>query len=152
MGRIYSVADDVIVWLGWPDDLDARVTAKLRREITCIQVSGHDADTGLIFNHVRSLHDAHASSQSVTELEERQFVWDFCSKSYWTRRWIIQEIVLVRSVVFYFADQELPWHALGMMFEHYFTAGNEDPSFIQGQGLRRAILESTARLEGGFPS
>ncbi len=94
MAEIYSNANVVLVWL---------------------QSANEDADVGPAFDFVRTAVAHDTTDRSVFNYVQAHFrtsrsVWSsvkrLCQLRYWTRKWIIQELVMVRSVVLQTGDSQ----------------------------------------------
>lgn len=97
MGRMYRDAQEVVIWLGWSEDLRPDVASILR---------------GLLVTHLESNNQRYPRFVSgqfcctyefcpVIEENVTQEIWQFlanvCRKSYWTRRWIFQEVLFSKK-------------------------------------------------------
>ncbi|ERF72105.1 hypothetical protein EPUS_02896 [Endocarpon pusillum Z07020] len=99
MGNIYKQATCVLAWLGWPQGWDPTMT----------------------FNFIRNCNSAEAGQRSV-ETEERfggrtyiemlRMVFQMCMCRYWSRRWIVQEILLANKVSIMCGEDELSWASM----------------------------------------
>jgi hypothetical protein len=83
MGRIYREAGDVLVWLGLPDHHSKLAISFLR----------------WIGQNDRDANDRIFKSNDYTK--ELQSVISLCTRPFWHRCWVVQEIVLARSRTFY---------------------------------------------------
>jgi hypothetical protein len=85
MGSIYRNAESTIVWLGVAaDDSDLAMTSLQQ---------AHNADTSVWMWSAREW-------RALCKLFERE---------YWSRIWVIQEVVLARKVVLYCGNRQLAW-------------------------------------------
>jgi hypothetical protein len=147
MGTIFQKACGVIVWLGWSDGLDPAVTSTLAKEIASDPVYGHKSYSDLLLNGPCQQIDVHdeATIQQVCD-----FILHLCKKTYWTRRWIVQEILMAQKVLLVYGEQEIPWAAVCMMFERYtsYTSTRSDREEPNCYGLNlsslKDLLETTA--------
>lgn len=145
MGRIYRDARATIVWLGWSDGLDLRVTSTLRKEISSDSSFGPHAYSDLLLNGASSSSQIRVKRGEATPQAVCHFVWQICKKVYWTRRWIVQKILLARRVLLVFREQELPWSAICIMFQGYEQNQGEPNPYCQAMsGSTSSILTSTA--------
>ncbi|KAK5732503.1 hypothetical protein LTR17_010442 [Elasticomyces elasticus] len=90
MGRIYSKANIVIAWTGTADRGDEFAMLGLR----------------MVLNNEVPLLDSAVGIQHV-------YVQDFakwCTRSYWSRLWIVQEVFLARKIVVYTGPKSVDWH------------------------------------------
>ncbi len=94
MAEIYSNANVVLVWL---------------------QSANEDADVGTAFDFVRTAVAHDTTDRSVFNYIQAHFrtsrsTWNavkrLCQLRYWTRKWIIQELVMARSVVLQTGDSQ----------------------------------------------
>ncbi|KAK1822633.1 hypothetical protein LTR12_002980 [Friedmanniomyces endolithicus] len=94
MAEIYSNANVVLVWL---------------------QSANEDADVGTAFDFVRTAVAHDTTGRSVFNYIQAHFrtsrsTWNavkrLCQLRYWTRKWIIQELVMARSVVLQTGDSQ----------------------------------------------
>jgi hypothetical protein len=146
MGRIYREACGVIVWLGWSDGLDPDATSTLAKEIASDPIYGHESYVDLSVNGYPQIE----SNDDAIPQGIYAFMLELCRKTYWTRRWIIQEILMAKRVLLVYGQQELPWAAVCMTFERYQTytkmlSDSKIPAYY-GKNLSKfdTILESTA--------
>ncbi|KAK0826789.1 hypothetical protein LTR73_006123 [Friedmanniomyces endolithicus] len=94
MAKIYRKANVVLVWL---------------------QSANEDADVGTAFDFVRTAVAHDTTDRSVFNYIQAHFrtsrsTWNavkrLCQLRYWTRKWIIQELVMARSVVLQTGDSQ----------------------------------------------
>lgn len=80
MGDVYQKADQVLLWLGL-NSLEA-------------------------FQQLET-----AFGHCISELRDNMIFWaqDLCSRRYWRRLWIIQEVMLARSIFVMSGSMALPW-------------------------------------------
>ena len=89
MGRTFREADQVLVWLG----------------------KHADESEALFQAWPDPAYDTRR--KSIRELERRQRIWShFLSRPYFTRTWIIQEVVSARSLFMYCGDHVMSWDKL----------------------------------------
>ena len=93
MDQIYRNASNVLVWLG-PED-----------EITEINI---DSLSTLASGQISALAFSPGTIAAMETL---------CLQPYWNRAWIIQEILLARSVTIYFGSRKLPWEVFSSLLE-----------------------------------
>lgn len=86
MGEIYAQAQEVIVWLGNASNVEIDGLRILKDERWWDQ----DSDT-------------------PTAYQQRVVFEHFFRKPYWSRIWIVQEIILAEELVLYFGGFRLPW-------------------------------------------
>jgi hypothetical protein len=92
MGRIYSKADRVIIWMGSKQDKDCNAMSILKK-----------------LRDPREAQELRHNEQfSVTEKEKEQ-IWAFLQRPWFTRTWTIQELVLGNRVSISYQDAEMEW-------------------------------------------
>jgi hypothetical protein len=123
MGRIYQEAHGVVVWLGPADDLVSTVVSRLQYDVAQHRDFEYHGLADLMLNRKTISPGSKANEASSSEIVT--FFSGMCRKSYWTRRWIVQELVLAKTIVLIFGEQELPWDALLMTLRR-FQAERED--------------------------
>lgn len=121
MSRIFTQADSVFAWLGWTTAFDTKTLFRFVREASfhgqlSIPKSADEIDQWFerfVYNDTDTAHFCH-----VPLLEVWNGVVQLSSLSYWSRRWIVQEVLFAREVTVLFDGQELPWIALELLFGH----------------------------------
>jgi hypothetical protein len=102
MQQIYSNAQSVAVWLGDTDDASLADTA-----------------TDFVTPYVDPSFDLHTLSWDE-QLEAS--VLALCTRKYWTRVWIVQELLLAKDGTIYCGSKRLPWQT----FQSFITDVKED--------------------------
>lgn len=106
MGMIYSRARDVTVWLGsnqW----------EISEAMKLLQSPYARLDVILLGNpQVRAM----TSSPGIEEAED--VFWTFCTHPYWTRAWIIQELVLAKDVLIRCGNDEIRIETFAVQLEY----------------------------------
>ena len=105
MGRIYRQAWDVLVWLGPSRDRSDLAISHLRR----IGL-GDRAANDKLFNDKDNAYEA-----------EMRAIAALCTRTYWRRIWVVQEIVLARQITYCCGDDILlgeVFTAAGKYIEH----------------------------------
>ena len=98
MGKIYSLAAHVVVWLGPSADESAMAMESLRYyQIPPVAEEGID-------------------EQKVRELEALD---RFFSREYWNRIWIVQEIVLATRIFIYCGLEYVSWRSVSKFRNNY---------------------------------
>ncbi|PMD36282.1 HET-domain-containing protein [Hyaloscypha variabilis F] len=90
MGAIYSHASRVLVWLGLPD-----VTTQIAFEVCKSSLRGPDhysTDVKLTFS-----------------IDELKAIRDLCYREYWSRLWIVQEVLLAHEILLCCGNLQLNW-------------------------------------------
>jgi hypothetical protein len=83
MGEIFRRAYNVIAWLGMEDD-NSRFTITWMQKV-----------------------ERRAAQLSI---KEKNYLWAFFSRRYWSRLWIVQELLLAQEVVFLCGTMTFTWH------------------------------------------
>jgi hypothetical protein len=112
MARIYSHAEQVVIYLG-------RSTALLADLLThsALPISAEQFYRWL--SELKS-ENAFRDGRMVFVLCE----W-FFKLTYWTRTWIIQEVVTARSLMLQFSDCSAPWEAIELIFKLVEKSAND---------------------------
>jgi hypothetical protein len=126
MGRIYSAAQSVVVWLGEEADNSAALFDFLNRSTAA---------------------GATQRSQTSNQIDSRTFWTSFkrlCQREYWKRVWIVQEVILARKLEILFGDKRMPWATL----ESACLKPEKMPSirFAANKACRRSINTSNFGL------
>ena len=152
MGKIYREACGVVVWLGWADGLDPNVTLTLTKQIANDPKYGDEGYKYLSLTgpnqQIEPVDDPDATSKEIFD-----FVLRLCRKTYWTRRWVVQEILMAQRVLLVYGEQELPWVAVCNMFERYqyqstleIMAAVKALNYCDGQILAIILRTTAARI------
>ena len=130
MAHIYQHAECVSVWLGEEGDDSEKGMQVLKELVTIWSYCRARSDTSIYLSQVLTRnHDRHASIEAFINLLQRE---------YWTRRWIIQEILHARTVAFYCGRSKVVWtpHVLVFPESEFLALFNElerQESFIRGR-------------------
>lgn len=92
MGSIYQQATSVFAWLGWPQGWNPK----------------------LLFDFIAK---QYISGSEMEVPEALEMVLQMCTCRYWSRRWILQEIMLAPDVWIYCGESYLPW----LPFAHFLN-------------------------------
>jgi hypothetical protein len=119
MSRIFTQEDSVFSWLGWMASLDTKTIFRFVKEATFHgQQSLLKPD-----DEIRRWHDKFVHSDTgqslfgdVPLVEVWKGLLQLSCLPYWSRRWIVQEVLLAREVTMLLDDQEPPWIALELPF------------------------------------
>lgn len=152
MGTIFGNAFEVTAWLGWPKDARISVRTALQRHKESPRVSSRREEFPVMFSHgwkdcltafcpICDYHrDEAENSQAMNES------WSaYVDSPYWTRLWIIQEIVLAKSLVFVWGQDRLSPADLEQYYS-YFSHGGQDIVMTHAVSLlelRNTLLEDT---------
>ncbi|KAJ1323203.1 HET domain-containing protein [Microdochium nivale] len=107
MNHIYSLASGVIAWIGM-DELNGRKAFEIMRHLVLGAArADDDSDT-----------DDDDTTNRLTRLTSRDYAIldSFFRRSYWTRLWIVQELVLATDIQFVCEDAYLPWPVVHRLF------------------------------------
>lgn len=128
MGTLYSLAEEVVVWLG-PEENGSKEAFEFIGEcMTC---------------KARSLPADFASNLSSTPALPG--LRSLTARAYWGRSWIIQEVFRARKVSIQCGFERLPWTQLGRFFRFVerqleVDGGSQDPNLIFFRGSLPARL------------
>ncbi|KAK5727467.1 hypothetical protein LTR15_003363 [Elasticomyces elasticus] len=134
MGEIFRAANTVLAWLG---------------PFTHVRENQWDDKTGLaqdVETMIQRDHDTHASIRynqnhpSSTQPVEGQGI---CALPYWRRRWIVQELLLARSVVLQVREKHFTMAALEKAVK---LADGETSTNWHGQNKIASVQNSAAAL------
>lgn len=96
MNQIYSEASAVLVFLGLGDERSDAAMDHLRKEYESRSISLEDQD-------------------GVLSLEDTKAMEVLCSREYWTRTWILQEVLVAQRLELYCGVNSIPWPAFEYM-------------------------------------
>lgn len=109
MGKIYRQAHLVNVWLG-PAAHDSDILIKACNTIsipaTMRGIKGYQRATS---NLIEALHSFGPSVNLALDASFR--------RSYWSRLWIIQEVILAKDIVVFCGTEKTPWQNLFLLFK-----------------------------------
>jgi hypothetical protein len=111
MGDIYSKADAVIIWLGTASDTSDTAMEWIR---DCS--SRFSNSLGL--RH-QSLGRLSASQVIQQQADKWRALEDLCSRDYWHRVWIVQEVVLARRLIISCGGAEAKWDGFSSLMDDY---------------------------------
>jgi hypothetical protein len=113
MGQIYSNASKVIAWLGKSQANDGQAWAFINELATLIEGNSTTIDNKVHINENQS----RAISSWIASHTSPKFStcsWmafaDLLNRPWWTRAWIVQEVVLAKEVVMMWGKFALPWN------------------------------------------
>jgi Heterokaryon incompatibility protein (HET) len=118
MGKIYEQAQIVLAWLG-PGDAASTSAMRVLSKICGWWDTIYDQVSVPGVSHDRAAWEL-AAFAAAKEVDPAawQAILDLCCRGYWTRLWIIQEIVLAKDVLLLCGESSLPW----VEFSRAFTA------------------------------
>lgn len=110
MSNIYSRAQSVIAWIGLDDEVGRQFYALLKRR---------DLLRADVTEQYEYRYRKKAETLAPLAMEELKLVYDFFDKEYFTRLWIVQEVLLARDVeVRCGSDFSIPWQSLRLVRIH----------------------------------
>jgi hypothetical protein len=133
MGKLYQRADRVVAWIGRKEqetspEASPKDAAEAGASMELLKEEAH-------ITREEQYHLGPAKSKESEYLSPDYFLvehlakslkaarWhplvDFCSRTYWNRLWIIQEIVLASEIHIQCGDIQLEWTVLGKAFASY---------------------------------
>ncbi len=101
MGGIYSQARRVVAWLG-PKDSSSR---------TAFRLLAH-ADPGSEWETASLSQESSSDVTNTPNVQEVDDFQEFCRRPYWSRIWIVQEILLAREIIIQSGDDWTNWSNL----------------------------------------
>ena len=139
MGGIYGNATRALVWLGKSNQESSLAFSVLSK-------TGEDSDWASYSD--TSILCPPASEKGTLKLKAIQSI---CYRQYWTRLWIIQEILMATDISLCCGDETLPWGCLASFFTHLtkpFSSNLDTTGLTQvSERVIRAIDDSIpARL------
>lgn len=122
MGEIYSHAKRVVVWVG--PEIEPLIGSNAEQADTLIALS--------------------FLANSSLDFKEHDRTWlallKFCQRSYWTRLWIIQEVVLATEVIIQVGEMEMGWAILTQLLSELNSHTTEKTNVFEiGQSIRNSI-------------
>lgn len=131
MRRVYSEARRVVVWLGMPDEYDC-----FAKEVSRMAVSDATAIYSGLVLHTRS--DNSSLGEALMErVQYSIFKWE-----YWSRVWIIQELLLAQDLVFLVGNV--------MLFPSFVRASIPDKLLSYRKESQTSALPGTEALFAHF--
>ncbi|KAE9364162.1 HET-domain-containing protein [Stipitochalara longipes BDJ] len=114
MGKIYQLANEVVVWLG-PEKENSKIAIDF--------ITSHVGIRGKSLLSDLSVNPGHATPF--------QAILDLTKRDYWQRAWIIQEVFQARKINIHCGYDTLPWPLFAKFFrlveqrvDHFSSAGN----------------------------
>jgi hypothetical protein len=126
MGDIYSCAKIVLVWLGpYKVSMDReliRAFGNLRRlkRYSTENDQPEDYENVAFGSMLRKKHGRPHVYEKATPVPPDKFLLalrDICTRNYWTRMWIIQEILLANQACLMIGDHIFPWDMIERLFD-----------------------------------
>jgi hypothetical protein len=114
MRQIYSLAKDVVVWLG---ENDAHIPSTLEIINTCLQIGAQNlepaTDTDTAASYFAPSGKVDFDALPPPDSESWDCFSEFYETTWFSRVWVIQESILASSATIYVGDYELSWEAVG---------------------------------------
>ena len=122
MGEIYSSAMLVLAWFG----KQAPVNGTLTEAVSCLQDWQASQEYQDLLSEDRRLHHQATLSQRMSSpallslADPYGPMWnclrDLCERTYWTRLWIVQELVKAKQLLLMWGDEQIQWNVLSAAF------------------------------------
>lgn len=130
MGQIFRSAIGVLAWLGLPDDWTPSRTFEFMRSRPWIPKGG--GQTHHEVNGVRQLPSHSSNSELWTPYPELwMMVLSMCRCRYWSRRWVVQELLLAKDVTIICGEAEIDWVYLMRMLHGLDTVQWPNSSYAK---------------------
>jgi hypothetical protein len=109
MGDIYSRAAAVLVWLGPCTSEDTALAADVLHDL--VKALGEIAEESFLRSHDMTMVRLRADPYDVLKPGSKMLpaLMEMCNRTYWTRMWIVQEIILARKVRLILGDHMFSW-------------------------------------------
>jgi hypothetical protein len=124
MRQIYSNASLVWVWLGEGDNNSDLAMRYIKRR--------------------EPLEHSNANFSKLWNSQKASAVLQLCERAYWTRIWIVQEVMLAKEIVVMCGDQEVPWTRIQQLIDDLQIVHDRGRA-IHTPGVS-AVLESQAAV------
>jgi hypothetical protein len=135
MRDIYMKATRTIVFLG-DDSLGTYWILPILKEITWSQTWKTDEERQARIEAKIKFQQRLSTTRGVKGMLSEGFYGDIATRPFWTRMWIVQEVVLSRNPIIMFGDNEVPWDSFA------------DSSWILDQVVRDIFPEISTELHG----
>ena len=122
MGQIYSSAMLVLAWFG----KQAPANGTLTEAVSCLQDWQASQECRTLLEHGKTLGYQATRPQRATPpallslAEPYGSMWrclmDLCQRTYWTRLWIVQELVKAKELLLMWGDEQISWNVLSAAF------------------------------------
>ncbi|KAK5734910.1 hypothetical protein LTR17_008543 [Elasticomyces elasticus] len=149
MGDIFRAANTVLAWLG--------PFTGLSEDDPYLDTTGVSCDVERMIQRDHHTHarlpfiEAYNYATSVSKLAEGQGI---CALPYWRRRWIVQELLLARSVVLQIREKQFTMAALEEVVKLADACRHSRDQVASVQGSAAALLarhSSGRRRDNSFP-
>jgi hypothetical protein len=128
MGRIFRNAKRVLCWLGDLTKSDSDILPRLIDPEICYSRESAARD---MRDHFRALADAYTretptASPSAIRIWAIALMTEFVRKSYWSRLWIVQEILLAQNITLFCGHYKFNWAQLEHWLPQHEPGGSLD--------------------------
>ena len=145
MNKIYSHADQVFVWLGQHAN-DSELAFDFIEAWTSEYRGTPD------FRQAWATEDRRAFDLVQdwnSDLEKHRQIWDalihLCSREYWGRCWVLQEIVLARDIIVHCHESRMHWKSFALLLERMMYWHSLPENFVSRiEAQRNSIIKSMA--------
>ena len=111
MRQVYATAADVLVWLGVSTPQSDLAMDYVARQSSSSNGKSNGKSTGKILSNMEKYKD----HQRWTNEEGEAFL-RLCRKRYWSRVWIVQEIMNARHIIVFCGSKSFDWECLTNIF------------------------------------
>ena len=133
MGDIYSKASKVLAWIGKEDEQTERAVSFLSGLLTWRSIEKYCPPRRACFSE-----DSHSYNwASLSKL---------CCRSYWSRLWIIQEVLLASDLHIQCGSHSFKWENLSNVF-HYLAENSHSTVFCSPYGKHGIVTSVPFKLE-----
>ncbi len=145
MGQIYQQANQVIAWLGPSDESSVVAIRTIAETAERFFIEGYE-DKNILNLQIGN----DVCNSPSTEMDEQVraclAIEDFClEKDYWSRLWIIQELVLATEIRIQCGDDQLQWSKFAYVLDRMDRNRHRESAILKPtiEKIRRSI---SARL------
>jgi hypothetical protein len=144
MSQIYSHASEVLVWLGLEsEDSDCAMT--VLRYIYLRATPWQDLDANQ-HTFVRHMNLTRKSILGRLDAAERTALYKLCTREYWRRMWILQEVSLARRLTIHCGSKSVGWDAFTKL--HSLDDFTDDyPEFKSSFAYRLQMYRENRQME-----
>ena len=164
MGDVYRQASSVWIWLGEETEASIRAFRLLRNIYGSPQFPKYTSENSMTWSDDFVLRELRKTYGSVKRKDhEKQKlamadVFDVLERDYWSRVWILQEVVLAEKAFVHCGGCVVPWYefwgpieALDARKEVIFRLGTSlDPHVTQSKHFKRWAVALLAALKGQY--
>lgn len=128
MGEIYTQALGVIAWIGVASDSSPSVIQFILELADVSSLSPSNMAVRCLYDHVPGevwhLYNGFTASDNVI-LGLVEGIYKFCTRAYWGRLWIVQEVLLAAKVTIQCGTLSLSWDRLAAFFDQVKVATDD---------------------------